>query len=172
VPERAESGEEDAPVRGGVAVAVHTGESDSVDGAADRPADEHLGHSANGGAEASTDGEAGAVAVDGHLTDAAADDRAGGDWAWVEEWRESDESPAWGPGITLAVFAAFVVGSAVFVLSVGLADMPWLAVIANIVVAAGLAPALWLCRSLPVLRFIAGGAAAGVVLGWIAAFMH
>ena len=74
--------------------------------------------------------------------------------------------------MAIAVFAMLVVASAVFVLSVGLGDMPWLAVVANVVVAAGLAPALWLCRSLPVLRFLAGGAAVGIVIGWIAALMN
>ncbi len=99
-------------------------------------------------------------------------DQAGSDWAWVQEWRLSDEPPAWSAGVAIAVFAMLVVASAVFVLSVGLGDMPWLAVAANVVVAAGLAPALWLCRSLPVLRFLAGGAAVGIVIGWIAALMN
>jgi hypothetical protein len=99
-------------------------------------------------------------------------DEADSDWAWVQEWRQSDEPPAWSPGVAIAVFAMLVVASAVFVLSVGLGDMPWLAVAANVVVAAGLAPALWLCRSLPVLRFLAGGAAVGIVIGWIAALMN
>lgn len=98
-------------------------------------------------------------------------DGPGSDWAWVDEWRRSEEPPAWTPGVTIATFAALVVATAVFVLSVGLADLPWLAIAANIVVAAGLAPALWLCRSLPVLRFLAGGAAVGVVIGWIAALI-
>jgi hypothetical protein len=93
------------------------------------------------------------------------------DWAWVEEWRASGESPAWAPGLTLAGFIALVVGLAVYVLSTGLADIPWLAVSANVLVAAGLAPALWLSRHLPVLRWISGGAAVGVVLGWIAALI-
>ena len=94
------------------------------------------------------------------------------EWRWVREWRESGEVPAWGPGIALAAFIAVLVGCAVFVLSVGLSDMAWLAVVANVVVAGGLAPALWLSRSLPVLRFLAGGAAAGVVVGWIAALLN
>jgi hypothetical protein len=91
------------------------------------------------------------------------------DWAWVEEWRASGESPAWAPGLALAGFIALIVGLAVYVLSIGLADIPWLAVSANVLVAAGLAPALWLSRHLPVLRWISGGAAVGVLIGWIAA---
>ena len=93
------------------------------------------------------------------------------DWAWVEEWRESGEPPAWAPGLTVAVFTALIVGLAVLVLSTGLSDLPWLAVAANVLVAAGLAPALWLSRRLPVLRWISVGAAAGVVIGWIGALV-
>jgi hypothetical protein len=93
------------------------------------------------------------------------------DWAWVEEWRASGEPPAWAPGLALGAFVALVVGLAVLVLSTGLADLPWLAVSANLLVAAGLAPALWLSRHLPVLRWISGGAAVGVAVGWIAALM-
>jgi hypothetical protein len=107
-----------------------------------------------------------------HLDDEELDDQPGSDWAWVEEWRLSDEPPAWGPGVAIGVFAMLIVASAVFVLSVGLGDMPWLALAANLVVAIGLAPALWLCRSLPVLRFLAWGAAVGIVVGWIAALMN
>jgi hypothetical protein len=89
----------------------------------------------------------------------------------VEEWRESGERPAWAPGLALAAFVAVVVGLAVLVLSRGLSDMLWLAIAANVLVAAGLAPALWLSRHLPVLRWISAGAAVGVVVGWIGALI-
>ncbi len=98
-------------------------------------------------------------------------ERAAPDWAWVEEWRASGEPAAWAPGVTLAAFAALLVGLAVLVLSYGLSDLPWLAVVANVLVAAGLAPALWLSRRLPVLRFIGAGAAVGVLAGWIGALI-
>jgi hypothetical protein len=39
--------------------------------------------------------------------------------------------------------------------------------VALLVIAAGIAPALWLSRGLPVLRFLAAGAACGMVGGWI-----
>jgi O-antigen ligase len=89
------------------------------------------------------------------------------DWGWVEEWRAQGEKPAWGPGVALAVFAAVLVAVALIVLTSGLADTPWLAICVNLVVAAGMAPALWLSRALPVLRFLAAGAAGGLVLGWL-----
>lgn len=93
------------------------------------------------------------------------------DWAWVEEWRLSGEPVPWGPGLAVAAFCALVVGIAVWVLTAGLADMPLLSLGANVLVALGLAPALWLSRSLPVLRWIAGGGAAGVVIAWLAALV-
>jgi hypothetical protein len=38
-------------------------------------------------------------------------------------------------------------------------------------VAGGLTPAMWLSRNLPVLRWIAAGAAAGIVIGWVGAIL-
>lgn len=89
------------------------------------------------------------------------------DWAWVEEWREGGEPMPWGPGLAVATFTALLVASAVYVLSSGLSNKPLLAIGVNIVVVAGLCPALWLSRGLPVLRWIAGGAAAGVLAAWL-----
>lgn len=90
------------------------------------------------------------------------------DWAWVEEWRAERSAPAWGPGIGLGIFMALLVAISLVVLTSGVSDVPVLAVVFNLVIAAGMAPALWLCRSLPVLRFLAAGAAAGILVGWIA----
>ncbi len=94
-----------------------------------------------------------------------ADDDA--DWAWVEEWRRGGEPTPWGPGLALAVFAGLIIGSAVYVITRGLADHPVLAVVANVVVAGGLAPALWMSRALPVLRWVGLGGAIGTVIAWI-----
>ena len=95
-------------------------------------------------------------------------DREATDWAWVEEWRATGEPVPWGPGLALAGFIAALVACAVYVLSDGLADRPLLAIAVNVVVAGGLAPALWLSRKLPVLRWVAGGAVIGVLAAWIA----
>lgn len=91
------------------------------------------------------------------------------DWAWVEEWRAGGEPTPWAAGVALAAFAALLVGIAVVVLSAGLAANPVVAVLINLLVAAGLVPAIWLSRELPVLRWIGLGAAVGVVVGWISA---
>jgi len=118
--------------------------------------------------------EPGSVALAGPGSDGEPDDTENEpvrDWAWVEEWRESGERPAWAPGVAVAVFTGLVVGMAVLVLSKGLASMPWLAVSSNVLVALGLAPALWLSRHLPVLRWVSAGAAAGVLIAWIGALI-
>lgn len=91
------------------------------------------------------------------------------DWAWVEEWRDGQEPTPWAPGLAVAAFAMLVVGIAIVVLSDGLAGNPVVAVLVNLLVAAGLVPAIWLSRELPVLRWIGLGAAVGVVAGWITA---
>lgn len=106
-------------------------------------------------------GPSGAPDAESFLTDEPAD------WAWVEEWRAGGEPVPWGPGLALAGFVTLLVGSAVFVLCDGLADRPIVAIGVNVLVAGGLGPALWLSRSLPVLRWIAGGAVLGVLLAWL-----
>lgn len=89
----------------------------------------------------------------------------------MQEWREGREPTPWSTGVVIAVFSALIVGIAVWVLSAGLSDRPIVAVLVNVLVAAGLAPAMWLSRGLPVLRWIAAGAAAGIVVGWISALL-
>jgi len=101
--------------------------------------------------------------------DGAAGDRR--DWEWVEEWRAGREPTPWATGLALTGFTALVVGVAIWVLCAGLADRPVIAVLVNALVAAGLAPAMWLCRGLPVLRWIAAGALVGVIGGWVAAVL-
>ena len=89
----------------------------------------------------------------------------------MQEWRAGQEPTPWATGIALAVFSALVVGIAVWVLSAGLADRPVIAVLVNLLVAGGLTPAIWLSRGLPVLRWIAAGTVAGIVIGWVCAIL-
>ena len=93
------------------------------------------------------------------------------DWAWVAEWRASGERTPWAQGIALGAFMLVLVASAIFVLTAGVSDTPWLAVVLNVLVAGGIGPQLWLARHLPVLRFVAWGAALGVLAGWLACFV-
>jgi len=62
-----------------------------------------------------------------------------------------------------------IVGLALLRLSQGLAPNGRGGVaLANLVVAAGLSPSIWLTRATPVWRWIAYGAAVGIVLTWFA----
>ena len=116
-------------------------------------------------ASAGLDGDGIGDEIDLAAEDVFLDDE--GDWAWVEEWRESGEPVPWGPGLTVAGFTLILVASAVYVLSSGLSDRPIVGIAVNLLVAAGLGPALWLSRGLPVLRWIAAGAVAGVLAAWL-----
>jgi uncharacterized protein DUF2537 len=44
----------------------------------------------------------------------------------------------------------------------------WLPLIANVVIALGLAPSVWLARRAPVWRWVAFGVVGGIVVAWIA----
>lgn len=93
------------------------------------------------------------------------------DWPWVEEWRAGGERTPWAPGVTVAAFFALLIGAAVFVLCSGLADRPVVDVAVNVIVAGGLAPAVWLSRGLPVLRWFALGAVVGAAAAWLGALV-
>jgi hypothetical protein len=79
-----------------------------------------------------------------------------------------DEPTPWGTGLVVAGFVAVVVVTAILALAVTLAaeTAGWLVLVGSVVVTAGLAPSLWLARRLPIVRWIALGAAAGCVLAW------
>ena len=69
----------------------------------------------------------------------------------------------------MAAFVAAVIGSAIVVLSIGLARVhPLLAVGLNLVAVGGLAPTVWGWREVPVWRWFVLGSAAGVGVSWIA----
>jgi hypothetical protein len=79
------------------------------------------------------------------------------------------EPTPWATGLTVTALTAVIVGIALFSLSVGLATVGiWPVVLANLLVAAGLAPSMWLARATPTWRWKAYGAATGVPLTWIA----
>jgi hypothetical protein len=90
--------------------------------------------------------------------------------------REDREKPArraeptpWFTGLVVSAFAAVIVVLAVIALSEALgAASRWLAVAANVIIALGLAPSIWLARNVPVWRWVAYGVIGGIVLAWIA----
>ncbi len=78
------------------------------------------------------------------------------------------EPTPWATGLTVSAVIAVIVGIGLFSLSQGLArGGGWPVVLVNLMVAAGLTPAMWLAREIPIWRWVAYGAAAGIVLTWI-----
>ncbi|TNC28170.1 DUF2537 domain-containing protein [Amycolatopsis alkalitolerans] len=79
-----------------------------------------------------------------------------------------NEPTPWGTGLVVAGFVATVVITAMLALAAALAEETagWVVLLAAVVVTAGLAPSLWLARRLPIVRWLALGAAAGCVLAW------
>ena len=83
------------------------------------------------------------------------------------------EPTPWGTGLTVSAVTATVVVIAMLTLSLGLVGTsPWLALAANVVVAGGLAPSLWLARSVLVWRWVVYGVAGGIMLAWIGLLLH
>jgi hypothetical protein len=82
---------------------------------------------------------------------------------------QSGEPTPWATGLTVSAVAAAIVGVALLSLSQALASNGVRAVVlANVLVAAGLTPSLWLGRATPIWRWVAYGTAAGIVATWIA----
>lgn len=79
-----------------------------------------------------------------------------------------EEPTPWATGLTVSAATAVLAWVALFALSQAL-DLvgTWFAVVANLLVAAGLVPSIWLGRATPVWRWVAYGAAAGIPLSWI-----
>lgn len=78
------------------------------------------------------------------------------------------EPTPWATGITVSAFVAAVVMAAVVTLTSGLSEVAsLLALFGNLVVAAGLAPSVWMARRTPFWRWVAYGVVAGVALAWV-----
>ena len=83
--------------------------------------------------------------------------------------RASEEPPPWATGLTVSVVTAILLMIVVITLSLALGQANrWLPLIANIVIAVGLAPSVWLARNAPVWRWVAYGVVAGIVVAWVA----
>lgn len=83
--------------------------------------------------------------------------------------RSSGEPTPWATGLTVAVFFAAIVAIALLALTTTVAREVnvWIALVAAIVFTAGLAPSLWLGRTVAVLRWVCLGAAVGLGVGWV-----
>ncbi|WP_433661578.1 DUF2537 domain-containing protein [Nocardia sp. CA-128927] len=79
----------------------------------------------------------------------------------------------WGTGITVAIMVALLTATAVFSFGRALAEVhPLLAVAVNLIAAGGAAPTAWRWRWSPVTRWVVGGGAVGVLLGWVALLIN
>jgi len=79
------------------------------------------------------------------------------------------EPTPWGSGLTVSVVAAAIIMIAL--LSVSQRLEPYgtgFVVLANLLVAGALAPSIWLSRATPIWRWVAYGAAVGIIVTWIA----
>lgn len=88
-------------------------------------------------------------------------------------YRAQADPVPWAAGGTVVVLVALLGGVAVFAFACALAAVnPLLAIGVNVVAAVGVAPTAWRWRFTPVVRWVLAGAAAAVVLGWIAAIFY
>jgi hypothetical protein len=75
----------------------------------------------------------------------------------------------WATGLTVSAVIAAIVMIALVVVTLGLAEVNGLlALVINLAVVAGFVPSIWLGRQVLVWRWVAFGAAGGIVLAWIA----
>lgn len=79
------------------------------------------------------------------------------------------EPTPWLTGLTVSAFIAAVVVVAMLALATTVVreTSGWLALVASVVVTAGIGPSLWLIRRAPILRWVAYGAAGGVLIAWV-----
>lgn len=78
------------------------------------------------------------------------------------------EPTPWATGLTISAVAATIAVVTLVALAEALAETSrWLSALAAVLVAAGLAPSIWLFRAVPVWRWVAFGVAAGIGCGWL-----
>jgi hypothetical protein len=81
---------------------------------------------------------------------------------------EAEPTP-WLTGLTVSTLVAVIALAAVVTLAITLSETSaLLAIGANVVVTAGLAPSVWLARKVLIWRWVALGVASGLALGWLA----
>ncbi|MEU4666541.1 DUF2537 domain-containing protein [Amycolatopsis sp. NPDC023774] len=91
----------------------------------------------------------------------------------VARWRgvpgATTEPTPWLTGLTVSAFAAVLVAVAMLALAETLVreTSVWIALVASVVVTAGIGPSLWLGRRLPIVRWAVYGAGAGIVAAWL-----
>ena len=83
------------------------------------------------------------------------------------------EPTPWATGLTVTAMVAALAAALDIILTTALArSFGWLAVPANVLIGAGMAPSLWLMRRLPFWRWIGYGIGLGLVLAWLGLLVH
>ncbi len=78
------------------------------------------------------------------------------------------EPTPWATGLTISALAATIAVVMLVALAEALAETSrWLSALATVLVAAGLAPSIWLLRAVPVWRWVGYGVAVGIGCGWL-----
>ncbi len=97
-----------------------------------------------------------------------ADPVEGGIELILPEPEPAAEPTPWATGLTISAVAATIALLTVVALADAMADTSrWLSALVVVLVAAGLAPSIWLLRAVPVWRWVGYGAAAGIGCGWL-----
>lgn len=92
---------------------------------------------------------------------------------WTRQGRPrhqaAEEPTPWTTGLTVTLVTGLLMMLVVVTLSLALgAANHWLPLIANVVIAVGLAPSVWLARHALVWRWVAFGVVGGIVAAWVA----
>lgn len=79
------------------------------------------------------------------------------------------EPTPWTTGVTVSIVTGILMMIIVVALSLAVGETTkWLALIANVVIALGLAPSVWLARNALVWRWVAWGVVGGIGVAWLA----
>ncbi len=83
--------------------------------------------------------------------------------------RTPGEPTPWGPGLTVSVMigAVVLVGMLALATTITEAVAGWAALVAALIVTAGMAPSLWIGRHVPTMRWVCFGAAGGLAVSWL-----
>jgi hypothetical protein len=85
----------------------------------------------------------------------------------VQQSPQRDDQTPWATGLTVSGVTGAMIVVTIVALSLGLSQTSgWLVLLANLLIAGGIAPSLWLSRTKPVWRWVAYGVVAGFIAAW------